>query len=102
AANRLGVTGLWGQGISGDKPIVLVRIAGGAEMALARQMLAAPAFLRLKGLEFDLVLLSEQAASYHDALPQDLNEMIRSSDAHDLVGKPGGVFVLKESHLGEG
>ena len=102
AANRQGVAGLWGQGISGDRPIVLVRIAGGSETALARQLLAAHAFLRLKGLEFDLVLLSEQAASYHDALPHDLNEMIRASDAHDLAGKPGGVFVLKESHLSEG
>ena len=101
AANRQGVPGLWRYGISGDRPIVLARIAGGSEVALARQLLAAHAFLRLKGLEFDLVLFSEQPASYHDALPQDLKELIRSSDAHDLADKPGGVFVLKEPHLSE-
>jgi cyclic beta-1,2-glucan synthetase len=101
AANRLGVAGLWRHGISGDRPIVLVRIAGGSEVALARQLLAAHAFLRLKGLEFDLVLLSEQAASYQEGLPHDLKELIRGSDAHDLADKPGGVFVLKESHLSE-
>ena len=61
AANRQGPTGLWRHGISGDRPIVLVRIAGRPEMALARQLLAAHAFLRLKGVEFDLVFLSEQA-----------------------------------------
>jgi cyclic beta-1,2-glucan synthetase len=99
AANRQGVSGLWRHGISGDRPIVLVRIAGGSEVALARQLLAAHAFLRLKGLEFDLVLLSEQAASYHEGLPEDLKALIRASDAHDLSDKPGGAFVLKESHL---
>jgi cyclic beta-1,2-glucan synthetase len=101
AANRQGPSGLWRFGISGDRPIVLARIAGGSEMALARQLLNAHAFLRLKGLEFDLVLLSEQAASYHEGLPQELKELIRGSEAHDLVDKPGGVFVLKESHLSD-
>jgi cyclic beta-1,2-glucan synthetase len=101
AANRQGAEGLWRHGISGDRPIVLARIAGGSELALARQLLAAHTFLRLKGLDFDLVLLSEEAASYQEALPQTLKELIRSSDAHDLVDRPGGVFVLKQSHLSE-
>src|SRR5262249_43073071 len=56
-------------------------------------------FLRLRGVEFDLVLSSEQAASYHEALLKDLKELIRVSDSSDLADKPGGVFVLKESHL---
>src|SRR3954471_23996089 len=101
AANRQGPSALWRYGISGDRPIVLVRVAGGSEMALARQLTVAHAFLRLKGLEFDLVLLSEQAASYDDALPLELKELIRSSDAHELADKPGGVFLLKASHLSE-
>jgi cyclic beta-1,2-glucan synthetase len=101
AANRQDVSGLWRHGISGDRPIVLARIAGGSELGLARELLAAHAYLRLKGLEFDLVLLSEQAASYHDELPQDLKALIRASDATDQADKPANVFVLRESHLTE-
>src|SRR5262249_28720699 len=41
ARNRLGQAGLWRFGISGDRPIVLVRIATADELPLARQLLAA-------------------------------------------------------------
>jgi cyclic beta-1,2-glucan synthetase len=101
ASNRQGQSGLWQHGISGDRPIVLARMAGGHEAGLAQQLLAAHAFLRLKGLEFDLVLLSEEEASYQEALPQALKDLIRSSDSHDQADKPGGVFVLRVSHLAE-
>ena len=62
AANRLAQPALWRWGISGDRPIVLARIAEEDELALARQLLVAHAFLRLKGLESDLVLLNEERA----------------------------------------
>ena len=40
AANRQGPSDLWRHGISGDRPIVLARIAGGSETGLARQLLS--------------------------------------------------------------
>ncbi len=42
AANRQGQPALWRYGISGDLPIILVRIAEGSEMPLVRQVLTAP------------------------------------------------------------
>ena len=101
AANRQGVAGLWRHGISGDRPIVLVRIAGGSEMALARQLLAATRSSGSRGWSSTWSCSRNRRRATTTQLPQDLNELIRSSDAHDLVDKPGGVFVLKESHLSE-
>ncbi len=38
----------------------------------------------------DLVLLNEQPSSYFEELNQQLLDVVRSSDAHDLLDKPGG------------
>ena len=48
------------------------------ELPLARQLLAAHAYLRLTGLEFDLVLLDEEPGSYLDELNQQLLETVRA------------------------
>ncbi len=95
ALNVKGQPGLWAYGISGDKPIVLAMIADFDELALAAQMLVAHTYLRLKGLEFDLVVLGGPAEAESDELHQHLLDMVRASDARDLVDRPGGVFVRK-------
>ncbi len=92
-ANRQATPALWRYGISGDLPIVLVRVAGMDELPLARQMVVAHDYLRLKGLVFDLVILDEQPVSYLNELYRTLSELIRASNTHDLTDKPGGSFV---------
>src|SRR5207245_6426130 len=72
AANRQGVSGLWRHGISGDNPIVLVWIAEAEELPLVRQLLAAHALWRSKGLPVDLVILNEHAPGYFEELYQEL------------------------------
>jgi cyclic beta-1,2-glucan synthetase len=101
AANRQGQQGLWRLGISGDKPIVLVRVAEGDELPLVRQALLAHSFWRLQGLEVDLVLVNEHPSGYLEELHQQLQGLVRASDSHHLVDKPGGVFLRKADHLSE-
>ena len=52
--NRNGQSGLWGYGISGDLPIVLLRISDVTNIQLVRQLVQAHAYWRLKGLAADL------------------------------------------------
>ena len=58
-ANELGQAGLWPHGISGDLPILLVRVVGDDDVALVRQVLQAQEYWRLKGLSADVVILNE-------------------------------------------
>src|SRR5262249_22570240 len=51
ARNQRGQSGLWGFGISGDLPIVLLRISDLNRMDLVKQALQAHAYWRAKGLE---------------------------------------------------
>jgi cyclic beta-1,2-glucan synthetase len=99
AANRQGQPGLWRFGISGDRPIVLVRVAQAEELPLVRQLLLAHTYWRLKGLVVDLVVLNDHPAGYREELQEQIQGLVRSSDAHTLVDKPGGVFVRQAEHL---
>ncbi|HZY90673.1 MAG TPA: glucoamylase family protein, partial [Gemmataceae bacterium] len=101
SANRQGQQALWRHGISGDKPIVLARVSEADDRPLVRQLLLAHAYWRLQGLEVDLVLLNEHASGYIEELQQELLAMVRASDSHGLIDKPGGVFVRKADHLAE-
>ena len=47
--NAHGQSGLWGQGISGDHPIVVVKIVDPDNIELVRQMVQAHAYWHLKG-----------------------------------------------------
>ena len=99
AANRQGQPGLWRHGISGDKPIVLVRIGDGREVAAGPPAAAAHAYWRLKGLEVDLVMLNEQPTGYFEELQQQAAGPGPRQRRRDLIDKPGGVFVRKAAQM---
>src|SRR5262249_53058151 len=58
AANRLGQPGLWPLAISGDRPIVVVRVGADGE-SLVRQVGSWHAYAHRRGLDPDLVILDE-------------------------------------------
>ncbi len=90
AANRLGQPGLWPHAISGDRPIVLVRVAAADDGSLVRQVVQWHAYARRRGLDPDLVILDERSGDDADRLRADL----QAGTAGTLVGKPGGIFAL--------
>jgi cyclic beta-1,2-glucan synthetase len=92
---------LWPYGISGDLPIVLVRIGQAEELDMVRQILRAHEYLRLKGLSFDLVILNDRPLSYAQELNDDLQTLIRKTGSQALLGKPGGVYLRRTDIMPE-
>ncbi|WP_288092177.1 glucoamylase family protein [Thiomonas sp.] len=92
-ANRRGQSGLWGQAISGDLPIVLLHIADPANIELVRQLVQAHAYWRLKGLAVDLVIWNEDNAGYRQQLQDQIMGLISSGVEASLIDRPGGIFV---------
>jgi cyclic beta-1,2-glucan synthetase len=93
-----GLASLWAQGISGDLPIVLVRIDDAADVAIVRQLLRAHEYWRLKLLAVDLVILNERAASYVQDLQSVLETLLRTSQSRPQIGAEGArgaVYVLR-------
>ncbi len=101
ARNRKGQSGLWGYGISGDLPIVLLRIADRAQTSLVRQMVAAHAYWRVKGLAVDLVIWNDDQSSYRQALQDMILGVIGSSVEASMMDKPGGIFVRRVEQMSE-
>ena len=101
ARNRRAQSGLWGHGISGDLPIVLVRIADHANIDLVRQALQAHAYWRMKGLVCDLVLWNEDESVYRQDLFDTIMNLIAASPEAGLVDRPGGVFLRRGEQIPE-
>ena len=101
ALNRLGQSGLWAHGIGGDLPIVILRLAREEDIVQARQLLRAHQYLRLKGLQFDLVILNDHPTDYAESLQDSLLVAVRTSGSHGLLDKPGGVFIRRSDQMPE-
>ena len=101
AKNRRGQSGLWSYGISGDLPIVMVRISDGANLELVRQCVQAHAFWRMKGLVSDLVLTNDDPSVYRQALYDQIIGLIAAGRHAQLLDKPGGIFVRRAEQISE-
>ncbi len=91
--NRSGQSGLWGYAISGDLPIVLLRIEDAANIDLARQIIQAHTYWSLKGLIVDLVIWNEDRAGYRQLLQDQLMGLISAGIKPKVIDKPGGIFI---------
>ena len=91
--NRRGQSGLWGYSISGDLPIVLLRIEDPANINLVRQLVQAHAYWRLKGLAVDLVIWNEDHAGYRQLLQDQILGLITAGVEANVIDRPGGIFV---------
>jgi cyclic beta-1,2-glucan synthetase len=78
-----------------------VRISDARDLRIVRQILRAHEYLRHKGLSIDLVILNDQPASYAQSLQDELVELIRKSEAQQLVDKSGGVFPRRTDIMPE-
>ena len=91
--NRRGQSGLWGYSISGDLPIVLLRIGDPANIELVRQLVQAHAYWRLKGLVVDLVIWNEDHSGYRQELHEQIMGLIAAGIEANVTDRPGGIFV---------
>jgi cellobiose phosphorylase len=91
--NQRGQSGLWAYAISGDLPIVLLQIKDPANIDLARQMVQAHAYWRLKGLVVDLVIWYEDQSGYRQLLHEQIMGLIASGIDAQAIDRPGGIFV---------
>ncbi len=93
-----GLPSLWAHGVSGDLPIVLVRIDDTDDLGIVRQVLRAFEYWRLKQLNVDVVILNERSSSYVQDLQTALETLTRTGLSRVKIhgeSVRGGVFVLR-------
>jgi cellobiose phosphorylase len=94
-SNRRGQSGLWSYGISGDAPIVLLRISDPAKIELVQQLIQAHSYWRMKGLAVELVILNEDVSGYRQPLHDQIISLIASAIEAPMLDKPSGIFVRR-------
>ncbi len=89
-------SGLWVHGISGDLPIVIVRIDDPRDLPTVSDLLRAFEFLQARYLSFDLVILNERKASYIQDLQTAIEDAVRVVRARPApAGVRGEVYTLR-------
>ncbi|WP_130731778.1 GH36-type glycosyl hydrolase domain-containing protein [Komagataeibacter xylinus] len=84
---------LWAQGISGDLPLLVLRIRAADDTAVVRLVLVAQEYLRLKQVAVDLVILNEHPSSYMQDLQVALDQMVHATPRTPSTA--GSVRVLR-------
>lgn len=100
--NNRGASALWPQGISGDLPIVLIRLNEADDSGIVRDILRAREYWRMKNLAVDLVILNERGYSYSEDLQAALENLIRTTQAglkYETIEIQGGIFILRVDAL---
>jgi cellobiose phosphorylase len=80
-------------------PIVVVMIGHLRDIEVVREILSAHTFWHLRGLKADLVLVSEELASYEEPLIGELRRLIEAHAHLTLVDQPGGVYLRSATKI---
>ena len=99
ARNHYGQANLWGFGLSGDLPIVVVRVTDAGAVGLVRQVLHAQEFWRVKGLRADVVILNDHPADYLDETQRTLAAVLQEPRWAGWANTNGGVFLLRKDGM---
>ena len=93
--NHKGQSGLWGYSISGDLPIILLKVQNQDNMQMVQQLIQAHSYWRLKGLAVDLVIWNEEHSGYRQVFQNDIQALIPA----ELMDRPGGIFVRASDQI---
>lgn len=98
--NQNGQSSLWAYGVSGDRPVVLVRIDNHNHLPFVVSLLTGHEYLRRLGILFDLVVLNESEEGYQQNLQEALQRA--AEQGVDRFGEGvSGVYVVAASQLPE-
>jgi cellobiose phosphorylase len=97
--NRLGQSGLWQYGISGDLPMLAVTVRDARHLPLVRELLLAQTYWRWRSFKVDLIILDQEGPSYDLPLRQQLLRQIEAHSSETGMDRPGGVFLRDWSNV---
>ena len=92
---------LWAHGISGDWPVVLATIASADGLPSLHPLLTAHRYWRLRGVNVDLVIVSEEPQSYVQDIGARITELVLATGGSSVMDTSGGVHVRNRTALGD-
>lgn len=94
--NRLKQSDLWKFGISGDLPIILVKIDDVNDSYAVKTLIKMEDYFFHKNIKVDLVILNEEPNSYEQYVSEKIFEIMGKENANYLYNINGGIHILKK------
>lgn len=88
------VSELWKYGISGDLPILLVKVKDISDIEILKQVINVYEYLRVKNINIDLVIVDEEQHSYENYTREGIINIILNKNMGYLQNIRSGIFVL--------
>ena len=90
---------LWKYGISGDLPVILVKMKNVNDKYVIKEVLKAYEFFRTKNIEVEIVILDEEKHSYENYVREEIEGAILNSHMVYLKNQRGGIFTLTKGEI---
>jgi len=100
-ANKLGQSRLWGLGISGDHPILLLKAADSPRAELLEQVVRAHGYWQRRGIRVDLVVMRRGVSGYVETLREQLSALLAASGASGGLGHRAGIHLVLADQVHE-
>ena len=98
-ANPRPLSAFWSYGISGDHPIVLLRLFSQYSLPILQQVVRGHDYWRRKGLTVDLIIWNEDRSGYRQDLNERILEVVSATGSSSLLDKHGGIFVRRPDQM---
>ncbi len=93
------IDSLWKHGISGDNPIILVKIKNIEDIYVVEEMITAYEYYRAKKVFLDLIILNQETNVYERFVKDSINEVISNKQLEYLKDINTGIFILNKDEL---
>ena len=90
---------LWKYGISGDCPIILVKIKDVNDGYIIKEVLKAYEYFRTKNIITELVIIDEEKYSYENYVKEEIEGNILNNHMSYLKNIRGGIFILSKEEI---
>ena len=90
---------LWKYGISGDIPIILVKIKDINDIYMVTSILKMYEYFRTKNIDVDIVFLDEENHSYENYVYAEIDAKIGDKHLEYMKNVNGGLFILSKNEI---
>ena len=90
---------LWKYGISGDLPIILIKIKSVNDSYVVKEVLKAYEFFKTKNIETEVIILDEEKHSYENYVREEIDNCILNNHMGYLKNVKGGIFGLSSYEI---
>ncbi len=90
---------LWKFGISGDLPIIFVKIKNIEDIYVIEEVIGCFEYYRAKNIRVDLVILNEESDVYEKYVRESIEEVISNKQLQFLLNAHGGIFLIDKTSV---